>query len=504
MGFHDDSISYQFPQPNSVLVRLDESVAMSDAAGALQFYTNGNVVARWDRHIMEGGKGFNEGSADSDFSFLQGEPDTMNNTSYVRYTYQAIPDGHEAGVYYLLHSFVTVEDLPLGPVLAAPRMQLSKIDMRLNGGLGKVVYKNRHFDEAVMGAAFAVVQHGNGRDWWLVRTSPDGLYFRSTLLSGDSVADAVESNIQGLSSDWFEYGDLATTAQNLLDVSPDGSMLLNKYGMGHAKLMGFDRCSGEVSLMDTISTGFTPLEYMGNLLFDSCSVNGFAFSPSGRYLYGVGWAGYVQWDLWAADIPASKVGLGGVPCAMDDFLNLSDGGGVPGGSGTFSLGPDGKLYNLWRTMHTVFEHPDEPGEASGYCIAADSAPVSCLDPNVPYYLFSTPHPHYRLGPLTGSGCDTIVSSTKSPLVGSGYGITASPTVASGQVEVSITLPSYGTAISAELQVVDMLGRVMERHRFPPYAYLHNLDVHDWPSGLYNVVLLEKDRARASTRLVVAR
>ena len=90
------------------------------------------------------------------------------------------------------------------------------------------------------------------------------------------------------------------------------------------------------------------------------------------------------------------------------------------------------------------------------------------------------------------------------MASSGYGVSASPTVASGQVEVSITLPGYGSSVAAEVQVVDMLGRVVHRHRFPPYAYLHTLDVQAWPPGLYNIVLLAGGRARASARVVVAR
>jgi hypothetical protein len=77
-----------------------------------------------------------------------------------------------------------------------------------------------------------------------------------------------------------------------------------------------------------------------------------------------------------------------------------------------------------------------------------------------------------------------------PPANSGYGVTASPTVASGPVEVTITLPAYGSASAAELLVVDMLGRVLHRHRFPPYAYLHRFDVSGWAAGLYNVVLVD--------------
>jgi hypothetical protein len=464
---------------------------MSDAAGNLQFYTNGNVVVSWDGYIMEGGKGFNAGATNGNNIF---------NYEYVPYTYQLIPDGYEEGVYYMLHSFISDVDLePCDVPSVSSKMQLSKIDMRLNGGRGKVVYKNRYINEELMGAAFAIVQHGNGHDWWLVQRSPDGMDFRSTLLQRDSVLLTVEGTMPGLSSDWYGCEDFWNSALTLLQVSEDGGMLLDNYGLGHAKLMGFDRCSGEVSLLDTFSLGSTYLEYNGGEGY--ATVNVFAFSPSGRYLYGVGWSGFYQYDLWASDILASKVPLGGVPWDMDDFQNVLVSN--PGGYGPFCLGPDGKLYSLYETSHNVFEHPDEPGESSGYCIAADNPP-SCLGPDVPHYLFSTPHPHYRLGPLTGSGCDTILSSTGQPGAGSGYAVTASPTVASGPVEVSITLPGYGNHVPAEIQVVDMLGRVVYRHRFPPYAYLHRLDVEGWAAGLYNVVLLENDRPRGSARLVVAR
>ena len=495
MRFESAEITYSFF--NSSIMIDAGSVAMSDADGTLQFYTNGNVVATWDHSIMQGGKGFNEGSGFSDFN----NPDfgdTMMNISYIANTFQLIPDGYEEDVYYMLHSLCTFEELGLGPILVASKMQISKIDMTANNGRGKVVYKNRYFDEGTMGAAFAVVRHGNGHDWWLVRRSPDGLYFRSTLLRRDSVVLIVESTMPGLDADWFDYADLYISAYNLLEASPDGGILLDNYGFGHAKLMAFDRCSGEVSLIDTFSTGIVQLEVVGDEVKDCTNVF-FAFSPSGRYLYGTGWAEYAQWDIWADDIPGSKLQLGGVPWAMDDFQNVLE--GIVGGSWTFSLGPDGKLYNLGQSSHSVIEHPDEPVEASGYCIAADNPP-SCLGPDVPYYLFSTPHPHYRLGPLVGSGCDTILSGTKQPVANAGYGVTASPTVASRQVEVAITLPAYGSQVAAEVQVVDMLGRVVERHRFPPYAYLHRLDVSGWAAGLYNVVLVEGGRVRATGRVVV--
>ena len=491
LQFNNDGLSYSNFHSELYLER--GIFAMSNAEGELQFYTNGNAVASWDHDIMPDGKGFNQGSIFDDFDSFFG--DTVINDTYMPYTYQVIPDADDGNVYYMVHAFIVEEGEC--PLLYVPKMQISKIDMSANGGRGEVVYKNHYFDEELMGATFAMVRHGNGRDWWVVMHSMDGLAYRSVLLQRDSVVRVVQSSVPGLSSSWFDCADWWATNRNLLTASRDGSRLADIYGEGWAKLLDFDRCSGAVSLIDTINTGITQLEVFGGDTID-CNINGLEFSPSGRYLYGIGCAEVAQWDLWAGDIAASMVKLGGVPWWLDENQNVME--GFVGGFTTFAHGPDGKIYNLHRTSHSVIEYPDEAGEASGLCLAADSPP-SCL--GVPYYLFSTPHPNYRLGALTGSGCDTILSSTEPPLAGSGYGVEASPSVASEQVQVSITLPSYDSS-TAEVQVVDMLGRVLHRHRFAPYAYLHDLDVSGWAPGVYNIVLLEKGRPKAATRLVVAK
>ncbi len=500
MRFDQDSIAYQIVNLPEKITIESGTIAVSDAAGELKFYTNGNVVVSWDHHIMQGGKGFNQGSPYDDFGD-DSYPDTTYNVDYGTFAYQVIPDPYDGYLYYMVHALMMPGEINC-EYQRVPKMQISKIDMSANGGKGVVVYKNRYFDEGFPGGlGFALVRHGNGRDWWVVRQSHDGLAYHSALLYRDSVVQVVESEIPGLSSDWFDCLDRGYANTSLLQASRDGSMLVDNFGAGWAKLMGFDRCSGEVGLIDTINTGITLLEVSPGEIWE-CPFGIFEFSPSGRYLYGAGWADFAQWDLLAADIAASKVKLGGVPWALNDDQAVLV--GSTGGFTAFAHGPDGRIYNLMRTAHSVIEYPDEPGEASGLCLAADNAPVSCLGPDVPYWLFSGRHPNFRLCPLTGSGCDTILSSVSSPALDGGFGIMASPTVASGQVEVAITLPSYGSQVTAEIQVVDMLGRVVHQHRFPPYAYLHRLDVSGWASGLYNVVLLEKGRARAAARLVVAR
>ncbi|PJF33399.1 MAG: hypothetical protein CUN57_02290, partial [Phototrophicales bacterium] len=112
-----------------------------------------------------GGKGFNQGATNDDFGTAFG--DTVFNGYYNPYTYQVIPDLHEDSVYYLIHAFVW-EDFDRPEALFNKKTQISKIDMRMRNGRGEVVYKNRSFDEEELGVTFAIIKHGNGKDWWVV------------------------------------------------------------------------------------------------------------------------------------------------------------------------------------------------------------------------------------------------------------------------------------------------------------------------------------------------
>jgi len=295
MRFEEDSISYQVTPEQSLIMIESGTIAMSDAAGELQFYTNGNVVVSWDHHIMQGGKGFNQGSVSDDFLNdppWYSDPDTTYNTMYNPYTYRIIPDPYDGHIYYMVHAFVLYGELNCEQ-LHIPKMQISKIDMSANGGRGKVVYKNRYFDEGFPGTSgFALVRHGNGRDWWVVRQQYDGLAYHATLLYRDSVVQVVESGIPGLSTDWFDCEDWVTSTSNLLYASRDGSMLVDNYGVGWAKLLSFDRCSGKVLLMDTFATGITPL-VVGNGDLVQTSPYTFEFVPL-RPFPVRGWLGRVR------------------------------------------------------------------------------------------------------------------------------------------------------------------------------------------------------------------
>ena len=484
MRFDEDSIAYTLFNAN---IYIQEGVlAMSNKSGDLQFYTNGNVVVSHDHQIMEGGKGFNEGAEGSDF--IGGQwGDTTLNLAYVPYTYQLIPDGFEEHIYYMIHSFMEYSDN--GWQWNTPRMQISKIDMSANGGKGTVVYKNRYFDEEPSSSTFAVVRHGNGRDWWVILRTQDGLRYRSLLFERDEVKQEVISTLPELSSEWFTLLDSLISNSNIFFSSQDGSRLLDHYGERYVKWMSFDRCSGLVSLLDTIDTGIYQVQIGSNTYEKNMFT--YELSPSGRYLYGVGHAGFMQWDLEAADVEGSRVQLGGPPWQMDSYQNLLV--GLLGGYYVFGHGPDGKLYNIARNMHSVVEYPDERGEESGFCLAADNPP-SCLQ--VPYDLFSNRHPNFRLGPLPGSGCDSLMSGVQ--VIGSGGPeFEVQPNPACEQVTGRLNTQQGDW----QVQVFNLSGALMHQNTLAAGATEWAFSVQDWPSGMYVVRMMNGPKVLSQTFVV---
>ncbi|MCY7330600.1 MAG: PKD domain-containing protein, partial [Saprospiraceae bacterium] len=102
----------------------------------------------------------------------------------------------------------------------------------------------------------------------------------------------------------------------------------------------------------------------------------------------------VQYDLEAINVNSSRTLL----ATWDGYI---DSIGVPAAFSYMQPGPDGKLY-IWggsKYMHLV-DFPDRQGLA---CHARQRAI------KLPGYTFAAGlyYPHYRLGPIDGSSCDTL-------------------------------------------------------------------------------------------------
>ncbi|MBL7796458.1 MAG: PKD domain-containing protein [Saprospiraceae bacterium] len=219
-------------------------------------------------------------------------------------------------------------------------------------------------------------RHANGRDWWLLSFKRNTNKYHRILIDpeGFHLLEIGEVNLpitNGANTACFAPDGTKFAVYNAVTFLSDGGVL---------DLFDFDRCTGML---------YNQIQIKGRGTY-----GGLAFSPNSRYLYHNKLDTAYQYDLWAANIPASRH----VVAVYDGFKDPF--------STTFYMlqaAPDGKIYgsatNGTRYLH-VIHNPDEAGTDCQY----QQHGIQLLK----YNDFSLPNfPNYRLGPLDGSPCDTL-------------------------------------------------------------------------------------------------
>lgn len=151
-----------------------------------------------------------------------------------------IPHPRNDSTYYLFS---------IGVTSSSPGLRYSLIDMRLNGGLGKVVFKNSQLQSFAQVDCINAVKHGNGRDWWLLfrksdaPTSSNNDWY-SYLINPDSIQNF---QIQSI-------GEQNRTGGAHTTFNSNGNKLVFSNWVGVLELFDFDRCSGILSNPVTIET----------------------------------------------------------------------------------------------------------------------------------------------------------------------------------------------------------------------------------------------------------
>jgi hypothetical protein len=499
MHFNNDSIHYEYI-PSLIEMRETTPVTISDKEGNLLFYTNGNTIASHDHSIMENGLRLNEGSFFSNYNVYG---DSVGDWGYDYFAYMVLPDPEQDQYYYLLHAYLLsahlADSVDDGYRFYSDRLLITKIDMSANGGKGKVLYKNKPLYKAITGARLNVLQHGNGRDWWVLMNSPDVSVYHVLQIYKDSLVQAITQPVPSIAQKPFDFNDSIAFTGNVPYLSPNGKLLIDREGRkGFCRLFDFDRCNGTILFRDTLDFGvaiFNSLDtgsHKDDFLKEG--IREFCFSPNNRYLYAGSVAGYWQYDLESPDILASGIQLSGPPIVMEDLTQepILWQVFVP----HMAQGPDGKLYALWRAIHHVVNQPNEKGLTSDFCLAFENPP-SCLQ--VPHHLFSPWYPNYRLGAEAGSPCDTLSSTT--PASSTSFDIRIHPNPSSGPIYLDITLPEYSNK-DVHIEVINSMGQVVHHHPFLDYAYMHTIEPSLLSSGMYYVRLLYNGRQVATERLVV--
>jgi len=332
------------------------------------FYCNGNNLFNWKHELIEnGGNLADEGECDSQ-KLPQGIvafPLPESDNQYV----------------FLTASVEILIDLN---IVTITNMHYNVVDMNANDGEGELIVRQEPFlQDTLTNGKITICKHANGRDWWLIMFKHDSNEYYKVLFTSNGIEsiELSETNlpvISGLGQAVF---------------SPDGTKYTQVSGVslsegGYFDIFDFDRCTGELSN-----------QIQGQFLLESTGGIGAAISSNSQYLYLSVVDHIYQYDLLATDILASK-----------DIVAIHDGFLEDGFWSTrfflMQLAPNNKIIistpSDGHFFHIIHE-PNQPGIACNVEQRGLEWPTwkKITIPNFP---------HYRLGPLEGSPCDTLIVS----------------------------------------------------------------------------------------------
>lgn len=479
---------------------LGQSIqAISSKDGKLQFYTNGNsIFSAADDVTMENCPNLNVGS------FGEVDPSAFYPTPQPYMSYNVVPDKYEENIYYMLHSYpllVMISEDPWMYYFTSNKLQLTKIDMNQNNGKGRVVYDSKVISDIPTNCFVQYCQHANGKDWWVILKNVQATKYTMLLLRKDSVIATVENPVPAFQPYTYnKYYDRNASANSYPELSLDGSMMADKFGERVVRLFDFDRCSGTLALRDTLQV---PIDSFQSPWWDSPFYGAGAFcrpvvfSPDGKYLYHGSFKGINQYETASIPLSASKTFVyGPIPYVHTDDGTTENPISLDRCSPVLANAPNGKLYGGDTNaggQNFVMGKPNEKGTAAEFCYK------QCL--GAVYYSIPPWYANFRMGPLKGSQCDTIVSST-SDKEALGYALRVYPNPTVIDINIDITMPYYGADMQAVIVVSDLQGKVIYSEAMAPYSYNVTIEKGVLPAGAYLVGLKVKGKMVVSQKVVV--
>ena len=348
--------------------------SIADSTGKVLFYTNGIYISNRNHDTLWNSTNFNPGAM-TDFY----EPGGLGNTQAAI----AIPKPGSKSEYLLFHlSGELIVYHGTGPYYYPLQLSYSQVDMTFDNGLGGVdsLIKNVPvlFDTLYRGQITAC-KHANGRDWWIVVKKYLSDRFYKILVNPEGIQSVTSQEIGN------QVGNGTILGMALF--SPDGSKYAFTHVLDTIEFMQFDRCSGEFSDYEILTVPYTTPNLYWSL--------GCSFSPNSRYLYANTYKELFQFDTWASDIQTSVVKVADWD-TLDPNLNYFF---------LEQLAPDGRIYiSTFNSLEFKMYYIDQP-DSAGMACNFNQVGISLNSPSN-----SLPNlPNYDLGPLAGSGCDTIVN-----------------------------------------------------------------------------------------------
>jgi hypothetical protein len=337
----------------------------------------------------------------------------------------------------------------------------SKIDMKGNGGTGKVLEREIKIieNDSISNTQMMACKHANGKDWWLLKQAREENKVFKFLFTKDGVVDyGTQVFAQPIFSRTMNAG------QSMF--SQDGSKYATTCsGTGKIFVADFDRCTGELSNplvydVDTLSM-HNPLNPSEMDMY----TQGLAFSPNGRFIYVYMVANIQQLDLLDSNPATQWSVVAELDTTWEAFQFYSD----------MYLGPDNKLYiGNWGSVYckqmSYFNNPDAKGLASDFC-------PRCL--RFPNYGVSCPPtmPNYDLGedlPCWPLEISELENEQKSELV-------VYPNPASTSITISCeALKGKRVLVS----LYNMLGQEVLSTQSHFVQQKSSIDVSSLPRGVY--------------------
>ncbi len=455
---YEDNIPYILPVVNSYVAR-EGAACISDIEGELLFYSN--TIRVWNANFQP--------LLNSDTLPALATPPSSSKTNGSLF----LPwPGDSSDQYF---AFLQMNDLD-------NRLYCSKIDRLLDGGLGAVLddFKNIAVWDHNVCEQLLAIKHANGRDWWIV--SRMGYLTSSqmcvSLLTPDSLLN------QGIQSAGFEGAYAGEMTASL-----DGSMIAIAAYDGtcfpHPPIIGlynFDRCSGTITIKDTM---FTRECYI--------ACYGLAFAPSGNKLY------------YSTDGRISLYQIDTRDMELKDSLvfRLAGPSVFLMGSGQLELNSNGEIIMSYRKGN-----PTSGSDFLAQHLAVVRFPeldgLSCAVDTFGIFLdgfqnthFSLPNfANYDLGPLVGSPCDTLSPPQDTIQTGLYHHPmpiwSIHPTVGAGTY--TIVSPEAGLLV-----VYDLYGREVLRQLHEERT---TFDLTAQPAGIYLVYMRAADGSQSLPRKIV--
>ncbi|MDB5283728.1 MAG: hypothetical protein JWO06_2803 [Bacteroidota bacterium] len=423
------------------------NACISSDSGELLYYTNGIFISDKNGDTLSNGTGLSPCPYTTQY-----EINGLNIPQAALF----IPMPGNNQYFYLFHfSNDTLNDGRPGT------LYYSIIDKMGNGGLGEVVQKNVVYYKGIFRAGgMTACKHANGRDWWIIQGGRSNNTYYKFLLTPEGIIDTL---IQNIGPNYNGPFDVASGC-----FSPDGGKYATSTLVGLITVMDFDRCSGEFSLPITISN-----IQGGSSASGAVSVG---FSPNGRFLYVSERLYLTQYELSNIHDSVNVYIADSADFAQIDFVQLAANGKMYGSTW------NGGFYFLH-----VIDYPDSLGNSChfGYGKQPTLSDNSVNLPNLP---------NYKLGPLIGSGCDTINTSSAN-LAKEAELIRIIPNPANKYAYVEI-----GTPGDYEFQLLNETGQLITSKQT---KQVDIFDTENLASGVYFLKVVDrKNTKKTITRKIV--